>query len=164
MKILFLFQEEWYCMTCQKLKEIPNSWNQREAVTPIEGSVCPKSRDHTTISKETVSTLICLKIQFILKFKRYAVEYCYKNLKFPKLFQVDLAREVSELLKTEDGGDKAIEKMKDERYKRTIFWMDHGFYNNTLLHYAAARNCNNFLKFVLENEKVSFNFYIEMTY
>ena len=68
---------------------------------------------------------------------------------------MDLAREVSELLKTGDGGDKAIEKMKDERYERTIFWMDHDYCNFTLLHWAARMNCNNFLSFVfIKNEKV----------
>ena len=71
---------------------------------------------------------------------------------------MDLAREVLELLKTVDGGDKAIEKMKDERYKRTIFWIDPDWDNQTLLHWAILTECNNFLKFVLENEKVSFNF------
>ena len=58
---------------------------------------------------------------------------------------MDLAREVSELLKTRDGGDKAIEKMKDERYKRTIFWMDHEDDGWKIIHYTQLKGwqCQN---------------------
>ena len=69
MKIVFLCKEEWYCMTCQKEKEIPDGYDQTAAVTKIKGSVCPKSGDHKTISKETVSTFICLKIEVVVKLK-----------------------------------------------------------------------------------------------
>ena len=44
-------------MTCQKDKEIPNEWDQRQAVTTIIGEQqkCAESEDHITISKEVVS-------------------------------------------------------------------------------------------------------------
>ena len=46
-----------FCMTCQKDKEIPDRYNQRQAVTTITGEQqkCAKSEDHVTISNEAVS-------------------------------------------------------------------------------------------------------------